>query len=186
MGIFKNDFSDAQKAVGFSQKPEGDYEVIVMSAEEKTFKTGTVGLNFKFLIRNDVEQPAQNSYLFHTFWKPKTQSKNDRFVDGFSFSQMMWLAKQAGLENGKEYQNFNEFLKDFIGKCLGVTMEYDEWKGKKQERIVELFPTAHPECKHKYRDKQSVDIPYAPPQDKGFAIGAAQTDATDIDEDFPF
>ena len=98
---FKNDFSQAQQ--NSNLKPEGDYEVLIVKAEERQTKNGKLGLNFSMVIRNDVDQAYKNGYIFHTLWKRREPTAADRQVNGYSFGQVMALGKAAQLPDGKDY-----------------------------------------------------------------------------------
>lgn len=182
---FSNDYKNASFDA-FDSKPEGEYEVIIKSLEEKTFKTGTMGLNMKLLIRNDVDQSCKNGFLFHTFWRRKAPTSQDELTNGYSFNQMMYLSQLAGLPNGKNYDSFEDFLGDMVDKCIRVTLEYDHdrlYNGKPQERISAMTKTHFPDCRHKYKTAAGSEQ-YAAPQDNAFASGMVVS--TDTDDYLPF
>ena len=166
-------------------KPEGAYEVIIKSVEEKTFKTGTKGLNMKLLIRNDVpEQKYGNAFLFHTFWKRKEPTELDMQVEGYSYGQLMNLSKSAKLPDGKGYESLEQFCTDLIDKCIRVTVQHDDWNDKMYEKITWITETKHPDCRHIYADKNG----YAN-RTQGFAAPQqSYSNVSDIpdDEDLPF
>lgn len=177
---FTNNYSNASMEV-FENKPEGDYEVIVSSIEEKQFKTGTIGLNVKMLIRNDVDQASKNGYLFHTFWKRKSPSDMDKQVKNYSFNQIMCIAGAADLPQGKNYESLEELCKDIVNRPLIATMKYDgEYNGKPKESIVNFKKTAHPNVQHKEKSAVARDE-FAKP-----SVGFAVPNGLPLDDDLPF
>ena len=187
---FSNNYKEARENT-FDNKPEGEYEVIIKQIDEHGYTKDGVSksrLSLKLLIRNDVDQPAKNGYLFHSYFQRKTPTTQDFYTHYFPFSQMMWLSQQAGVPDGKNYETFEEFCKDLIDKCIRVKMEYDNdraYRGNPQEKIIAIMKTKYPECKHIYREQ--------PAANNGFAAGTQQfsapaTAAADIstDDDLPF
>ena len=171
---FSNDHKQAAQSE-YSLKPEGDYEVIIKSIEEKKFSTGTKGINLKLLIRNDVpEQKFGNGFLFHTFWKRKQPTELD-------------LSKSANLPDGKSYDTLEEFFKDLVDKCIRVTVKHDDYNDKWREVITWITETKYPECKHVYKDGT---------QNGGFAqnnqtfaqaaVSAAASTENNVPDDLPF
>lgn len=49
--------------------PEGKYECVCVSCQQKESQKGTPYIEFEFLIRNDVEQAAKGRHIFKKFFK---------------------------------------------------------------------------------------------------------------------
>ncbi len=147
-----------------------------------TTPNGATGLNLTFVIRNDVEQKCQNRYLFHTLWKRKEPTKADMQVQGYSFKQIMQLAKAAKLPSGKAYETVSELCADLINHVLKVNVHHDQWNGQVREEIGFMNESAFPECKHIYKEKQpvSADTPAQRPQEQ-FA-GTATADIGNLSD----
>lgn len=151
---FKNDYSQASQ--GNSLKPEGDYECIITVIEERITKNGAKGLDFTFVIRNDVSgQKYGNACLFHTIWRKKEPNEFDMQVEGYNFNQLMAIGKAAQLPDGKDYENLKQYCEDLLNKCIRVTLKHesnpDYRNGEPQERIRYFNPTKYPECRHKFK-----------------------------------
>ena len=176
---FSTDYTDVQS---FELIPKGEYEVIIKAITERTTPTGATGLNLTFVIRNDVEQKCQNRYLFHTLWKRKEPTKADMQVQGYSFKQIMQLAKAAKLPSGKAYETVSELCADLINHVLKVNVHHDQWNGQVREEIGFMNESAFPECKHIYKEKQpvSADTPAQRPQEQ-FA-GTATADIGNLSD----
>ena len=167
--------------------PVGKYECIVKDAVPDTTKNGTPYLDIRLVIRNDVEQKYQNKYIFHSIWKKKEPSEQDKQVDGYSFKQLMSLANAVKLPSGKNYASVEELCKDFVGKCCNVEIEHDEYNGKTRERVKYCNQTSFPECKHVFKttgsSQQANSSTYKQPKQDAFAQPAtAQQPAIKLDD----
>ena len=149
---FKTNHKEATQG-DFSIKPEGDYEVIIKGIEEKTTRNNKTGLNMKLLIRNDQ-------------------------VEGYSYGQIMNLSKAANLPDGKEYESLSEYCADLIDKCVRVTLKHEEYNGKMQERISYINETKFPDCKHVYKESQTV-------KSNGFASKPQEFSNTPVQSSYP-
>ena len=152
---FSTNYDDVQDDYGLI--PEGEYEVVIRNIEERTTKKGAVGINLSLVIRNDVEQKYKDRYLFHTLWKRKEPTEADMQVQGYSFKQIMILAKSAKLPNGKAYENVQQLCEDLLKRPLRVTVEHEvnDYNGKTRENIRYINESKHPDCRHVFKKKKS-------------------------------
>lgn len=154
----------------FDILPEGDYEVIIRNIEERTTKNGATGLNLSLVVRNDVEQKFKDRYIFYTIWKRKEPTDADKQVQGYSFKQIMRLAKSAKLPDGKAYESVMDMCKDLMRHTLKVTLEHREWNGKQQENVKYVNESSFPDCRHVFKEKKQVTSDTAaPPSKENFA-----------------
>lgn len=175
-------FSTNYDDIGNELLPEGKYECIVKDAFPSETSHGTPYLDIRLVIRNDVEQKYKNKYIFHSIWKKKEPSEQDRQVDGYSFKQLMSLASAAGLPSGKNYASVEELCKDFIGKCVNVETEHDEWNGKTNVRVKYCNKTDYPECRHIFKTSAPVDNDtYQKPKQDAFAQPETVRPASGVD-----
>lgn len=175
--------------------PEGEYEVVIRNIEERTTKNGATGINLSLVIRNDVEQKYKDRYLFHTLWKRKSPTEADMQVQGYSFKQIMILAKAAKLPSGKAYENVQQLCEDLLKRPLRVTVEHEvsDYDGKTRENIRYINESKFPECRHVFKEKKSAAASGAvaqKPQEK-FAAGSDPLDLDGFEEilsdaDVPF
>lgn len=183
---FKMNSSAAEQG---SIKPEGVYECIIASAEERVTKNGAKGLNLALVIRNDVEQKFKNGYIFHTLWKRRQPTAEDMQVNGYGFGQIMALGKAAGLTDGKEYAGLEDFIADLMKRPVRVTLKHDEYNGKIQEKVDYLNPTAWPEVRHVMKSNSINSAAPAAPRAEQFAAApvtpAGFAEVTN-DDDLPF
>ncbi len=153
--VFSTNYDDVND---FGLIPEGEYEVVIKNIEERTTKNGAVGINLSLVIRNDVEQKCKNRYLFCTYWKRKEPTPADMQVQGYSFKQIMRLAKSANLPGGKAYENVQELCADLMKRPLRVTVEHEmnDYTGKLRENIRYINESNFPGCKHVFREKKTA------------------------------
>lgn len=150
---FSTDYTEVNN---FDLIPKGEYEVIIKNIEERTTQKGATGLNLTLVIRNDVEQKYQNRLVFHTLWKRKEPTQADMQVQGYSFKQIMSLAKVANLPNGKSYETVNELCVDLINHVMRVTVDHDTYNGNTREIVKFMNISRFTECKHIYKEKPAV------------------------------
>lgn len=180
---FKTNSSKASE--GSSLKPEGDYEILIESAEVKTLPSGTPTISFRYVIRNDVGQGYKNGKIFHNVWKKKEPNEDDLSVDGFNFGQLMAIAKAAALPDGQDYASLADFLAALIGKPMRVHLFHRQGNnGNTYENIDHHYQTEHPGVKHK-TPVTSNTAGYAAPQTAQFANSVVSVPADD-DDDYPF
>lgn len=141
---------------GSNLLPEGKYECIVKSAALAATKNGIPYLNIVFVIRNDVKQKYQNRYIFHSIWQKEEPTAEDNAVDGFSFKQLMVLAKATELPSGKNYDSIESLLKDFVGKVCLVEIEHQTYNDTTSERVKFCNPTKFTEIKHVFKETSTV------------------------------
>lgn len=166
--------------------PPGRYECIVKDAVPAVTKNGTPYLDIRFVIRNDVDQKYQNKYIFHSIWKKKEPTEQDKQVDGYSFAQLMSLANAVKLPSGKNYASVEDLCKDFVGKCANIEIEHHKYNGKTSERVKYCNQTAYPECKHvsKAPAAQADNNTYRNPKQDAFAqpVTAQQPKVDNLDD----
>ena len=169
---FSTDYSEVSK--GGTLLPPGEYEVIIKYAGEDAAKTGTVYINVTMVIRNDVEQPYKNKYIWHKLWHRKDPTPADIGCGGYSFKQIQSLSKAAGLPNGKKYESLADWCEELGGKCVRITVEHEEYNGKTQAKVKWTNESDYPECRHVWKKQD------------GGSTEPEFTELQDDDEDLPF
>ena len=148
--------------------PKGEYEVIITKIEERTTPNGATGLNFALTIRNDVEQKCNNRCIFMTLWKRREPTPADMQVQGYSFKQIMQLAKAVRLPAGKNYETVYSLCDELSGKIMRVTVGHREYNGRTYEDVKFMNESQFPECKHTLKNAVTSDT-VAPPSSDTFA-----------------
>lgn len=135
--------------------PVGEYECVIKSASMNTTKNGTPYFDVRLVIRNDVQQRYQNKYIFHNIWKKKDPSADDMLIGGFSFKQIMSMAKATKLPQGKNYETLDQMGADMVGKPILVTIEHNEYNGNISERVKFTNESKYPDCRHVFKEAAS-------------------------------
>lgn len=180
---FTTNYDDA--GTGSELLPEGLYECVVKSASVNSTQNGTPYFDVRFVIRNDVSQKYQNKYIFHSIWKRKTPSEADMQLDGYSFKQIMALAKAAKIPAGKNYANLDEMGKDIEGKPVLVEVYHDTYNGNTKARVKYVNESKYPDCKHVFKEASSNNQTYAQRPQQSFAstaVPAAPTINNDLND----
>ena len=179
-------FSQNNAAAQGGLKPEGRYETIITSIDEKANKHGPPYLNITLTIRNDVEgQKYGNACLFYQIWKKKEPTQEDLSVNGYIYGMVMGLGEAAGLPDGKEYKDLAEYCNDLVGKWVMAELKHESGTdGVEREKVIYLNKTNHPDCKHVFKTPVTNDS-VAKPKNEAFA-SAAPAATSDADDDYPF
>lgn len=162
---FSTNYDDTQD---FDLIPVGKYEVIIQKIEEWTTKKGATGLNLTLVIRNDVEQKYKNRRIFHTLWKRKEPTQADMQVQGYSFDQIMALAKAVGLPSGKNYEDVYKLCDDLKGRIMRVTVAHEEYNGDTREIVEYMNKSKKPECRHVFKKKSVTSDEFSQNSDEKF------------------
>lgn len=136
--------------------PEGEYEVIIKSCNEDATNGGTIYINMPLIIRNDVDQPYQNKYIFHSIWKTKQTGE-------YNMKAINTIAKAVGIENGQKFDSFEALLDAFKGRVARITIKHEQYNNKTNERVAFWNPTRTQICNHQFKDKQiqeTDDLPW--------------------------
>lgn len=135
---FTTDFSQVQEHPEFKAQP---YEMIVYDAREETNKNGKTCVLIDYVVRNDVRQEMQNMHL----WSRQYKMSDNKYHNGI----LMGKAKALGIQEGRQYADFDAFLKDFVNKTAKVTVKLGDFGP--EARFVN--PSALPDCHHVWKEK---------------------------------
>ena len=185
---FSTNYEDVQD---FDLIPKGEYEVIITKIEERTTPNGATGLNFALTIRNDVEQNCKNRCIFHTLWKRREPTQADIQVQGYSFKQIMQLAKSVRLPSGKSYETVYSLCDELSGKIMRVTVDHREYNGRTYEEVKFMNESQFPECKHTFKTAVTSDTVAQRPAETFANSGTYSGNVDDYEEilsdgDLPF
>jgi len=165
MAGFTLDFSQANDG----NIADGTYEAVINHVNEDAASTGSEFLNFDLIVRNDIDQPYKNSHIFHRIWRAKATGK-------YNQGMIMAIAKAASMQNGKHYNDFDDFMDDYAHQPVKVTIknETSEYNGKTYENVnVKRWQTTDfPQVAHQWK--------------KGKAPNQAPDNIKIDNEDLPF
>lgn len=145
---------DYNKAPQGGLIPKGEYEVVIKSADEDISNSGTVFLNIPLIVRNDVEQPYKDAYIWHKLWKKKDPSPEDLACDGYSYKQIQSLSKAAELPNGQNYASIVDWCEALKGLPIRVTVDHETYNDKISARVKFQNETKHKPCNHVYKNAE--------------------------------
>lgn len=138
--------------------PEGEYEVIIHAAHEDATGGGTIYFSIPLIVRNDVEQPYKNAFIWHALWKRKEPTAADMACGGYGNGQIQMISKAAGLENGRKFEDLRDWGNALRGRLLRVTVKHEEYQGKVNARVAYVNSTKRPNCNHQFKDKKNPEI----------------------------
>ena len=98
---------------------DGQYEVIVTGVQETQTKAGKDYIEVVLAVRNDIQQPSQNSLIFHKLWKAKDTGK-------YNFTMVNTISSALGLEDKKHYKDLQDLFNDMKRKPALVTVKSEE------------------------------------------------------------
>lgn len=176
--MFTIDHSQASSG----ELPEGEYECIVRYAGESvTTYNKTPYINVTLVVRNDVKQSCQNQSIRHSIWHKKEPSQADLSCGGYSFKQIQTLSKALGLQDGKSYENLEDWCDDLTNKPVRITVEKETYEGKTHSRVKWLNETKTKDCHHVWKDEEPDDDTPADKKSEKFEEVKTQSD-----DDLPF
>jgi hypothetical protein len=145
-----------EAAEGSDIIPEGEYECIIKYAGEDATKGGTMYMGVTLVVRNDVNQPCKNKYIWHHIWQKKEPSPADLACSGYSSKQINAVSKAAKLPNGKSYDSLADWADGLKNKIVRVTVEHEEYQGKTNARVKWVNESKCPDCQHKWKGADNV------------------------------
>lgn len=146
-----------EAAEGSEIIPEGEYECIIKYAGEDATNGGTVYMGVTFVVRNDVDQPCKNKYIWHHIWQKKEPTPADLACSGYSSKQINAVSKAAKLPNGKKYESLSDWADELKNKIVRVTVEHEEYQGKPQVKVKWINESKFPQCSHMWKNAD-VDV----------------------------
>lgn len=124
--------------------PEGEYECIIKEAYQTATRLGTPFINIPLIIRDDVPDNPQHGRINHNLWMKREPTDADRACDGYSAKQIQALSKAAGLPNGRQYADIDDWCADLAGRTVRVTVEHDTYKGSTNARVKWVNESRYP------------------------------------------
>ncbi|MGN9066647.1 DUF669 domain-containing protein [Ligilactobacillus agilis] len=137
MAFFTTNYSNVNNNQGnYEPIPDGDYEMLILSASEEVAKTGTQSIVFKMVVRNDLDQALpstngkyHNRIVWARTWKMKDTGK---YIEDI-FQRILWA---VGVPEGTKINSLEEFFNIVWNKPIKVPVyiEENEYQGKKTKR----------------------------------------------------
>ncbi|MDR2833645.1 MAG: DUF669 domain-containing protein [Streptococcaceae bacterium] len=163
---FKFDYSEVKE---FQELQEGFYEVVCQSAEEKETNNGKKYIQLDLVVRNDVNQSGQNLHHWHSMFR----MKDGRYHQGV----LMGLGSSFGISDQKEFNTFEDMLREFHGKAAKMKLRKETYNGETNLRVHYFNKTAFPQINHKWKEM----VP-----SNSFPSHASEMPIDVSDDDLPF
>lgn len=184
--MFKVDYSAVQES-SYGALPEGNYECVIESTQEKATKNGKEALNIRLIVRNDltkVEALAEtngkyaNRYLFDDHWK--------RDIDGryiYHMGNLMYVLKAAGIPEGTAINSMDDLHEILRGKPVKVytKVEKSDYSGEDENTIAPwgYSKSDYPNIQHQFKGGNKETASENP-------FEGVNTGADILEEDLPF
>lgn len=139
---------------------EGKYEFLIHNSYFDVTKSGAECICLDLVVRNDVDQKYQNKHIWYQSWKRK--NPDEKCIEGYSRQDINAISKAAALQNGKSYNDLEEWMDDLKGKVVGATVYHDTYKDSTYNKVRYFYPSSHPNCTHEVKGKPGgyVNIEY--------------------------
>lgn len=148
--MFKVDYNEVKETNGIIA--EGYYEVVVTKAEINNTKEGKEFIDMWLTVRNDVDQQYKNVNVFNKLWK-------GRDTGNYQMWQIQTISKACELENGKNYANLEEWLKDLYNKTMRIKVSHQDYNGEPQAVVKGYQETKFKDLRHINTKKEESQIP---------------------------
>lgn len=185
--MFKVDYSKVEES-SYGALPEGNYECVIESSQEKVTKNGKEALNIRLIVRNDLTKVVElaetngkyaNRYLFDDHWK--------RDIDGryiYHMGNLMYVLKAAGIPEGTEINSMDDLHEILKGKPVKVytKVEINDYNNEEENTIAPWGYTKsdYPNVQHQFKNQKEST------KDDNNPFENVNTGADITDEDLPF
>ena len=134
---------------------EGDYEVVVERAEERTASSGKDYITLMFKVRDDVEQKFQNRTIFYSIFKDKD---NPNQYNEKKINRLLDCLPEDEIQDGQAFEEVQDFLNLVKGMYLiaHIKIGFSEYKNADENYIAYIKTTKHPS--NKLNNNQQVEI----------------------------
>ena len=148
----------------YNPMPESTYEAIFKYAGEASTSKGKPCINITLVLRNDVDQPYKNKFIWESLYhrKEETRTEEDLKYEGYSAKRINQISKAAGIENHANVGTIEDWCRSLKGKCVRVTTVNEEFNGKVSEKVKWFNETKFPVCNHIWKGEETKAAAPAP------------------------
>lgn len=115
--------------------PGGIYEVVCTGCYETATKGGTLYIQLRLMVRDDVPQDAQRAVHYEAMFKKKEPDKDDKAVGGYSFKRIMQISEAFGIPKGTSFATLDDWCTALRDRCAQATIEHDSYGGRTRARV---------------------------------------------------
>ena len=188
MSLFTVNYSNVQES-SFEPLPEGNYECIIQSTQEKTTKNGKEAFSVKLVVRNDLTQVPTlaetngkyaNRILFDDHWK--------RDIDGryiYHMESLMYVLKAAQIPEGTQINSMDDLHEILRDKPVKIYTKKENNTYNGETTVINTIapwgysPSDYSNVQHVFKDSEKTT-----PEEDGFVKNDNAT--TISDDDLPF
>ncbi|WP_179394957.1 DUF669 domain-containing protein [Lacticaseibacillus absianus] len=154
MSFITTDYSKNQEN-DFQPLPQGEYEMLITSAQERATKNGAESLQLRLTVRNDLDaaEPSTNGkyhnrIVFFDNWKRKKTNQYD--MEG-----LQYVLEAAKIPEGTPLNSVDEFCAALIYKPVRVYVKVQndpEYGDRNTVAPWNVKETKYPTVAHRYKD----------------------------------
>lgn len=147
----------SQATQGRYLPPDGEYEVVIRQAAQKTSQSGKTFITFMSEIRSDVVQSEQGAQFEHTVFKSKAPTARD--PEGYSIGQIQTICKCAGIPEGMNFNGIDDFLQALIGRPTKLKVKNGVWNDRPKIDVL-WMETEFPDVQEGVTMSDEDDLPF--------------------------
>lgn len=154
MSFINADYSKNQEN-SFEPLPEGNYEVLIQQAQERTTQNGAESLQLRLVVRNDLDAALpdtngkyHNRVIFMDNWKRKKTNQYD--MDG-----LQYILEAAKIPEGTQLNSVDDFCNALKMKPVNVYTKIQKSDGYDPRNTIApwgVSETDYPQVAHKFKN----------------------------------
>lgn len=191
MAFLTANYENNQQGGNYDPLPQGNYEMVIKSAQETATPNGSESLQLDLVVRNDLDKVPElaetnakyhNRHVFMDNWKRKSTHQYD--MEGFQY-----ILEGAQVPEGTVINSVDDFIKWISGRPVRVFVKkikdtYNgETKDKNQVAPWNIDKTKFTTLNHVFKDNNQPQ-PQAQQNSDPFAGNGQQIDISD--DSLPF
>lgn len=128
-------FTTSYENKGKNLLPEGTYEAVCTQCVESATKGGTLYLQLRLLVRDDIKQPSAGAVHFEAVFKKKQPDTADQAVGGYSAKRIMQISEAFGIPSGTRFDSLEDWCSCLLGRHAKMVIAHDTYNGEKNARV---------------------------------------------------
>ena len=109
---------------------EGEYEVVISTANQNVTQGGTEFLDIQMKIRQDIMQQHQNQMIFYRIWKKKQPTDAD--PGGYVGRSIQQMSKAVLIPDGAQIATLDAWLEMITNRPIRVKVKHEMYNDNKQ------------------------------------------------------
>lgn len=159
MALFRTNYENNNEKASYGPLPQGEYEMIINSVQEKVTPNGKISLSFDLVVRNDLTKVPQlaetngkyaNRHVFNDNWM--------RTINGnyqHDWDRLQEIFEAAGVPENTAFNTMDDVFQALTHKPVKVyvKVEYSDYN-KRDENTVAPWgysKTDYPNVSHEFK-----------------------------------